>query len=258
MEILPAAYTRSDGETIIYAGRVSSIYGRPGCGKSFIALDVAKQSLARGSHVLWIDAEDNAETLGRRADLLGCPDAKGDNFWFSAPELIHDDKAMAEIIWWLERGDYPGLVIIDACESAGCPVDGSDVKPWMARFVEPFKAKGIGVLMLDHIPKNSEGRADGPIGSNYKFSSLNGVGLRVSGKPWNQKVGGRITLTSEKDRQGQLPVGLHEKVAVITGDYVDDVFTYAVGKTTGEKATDLTTVKALSGLGGCTGRNQGI
>ena len=245
-EALPSAFTRSDGSTIIYAGRLNAMYGRPNVGKSFVALMVAQESQAQGGRVLWIDAEDTADTVARRANLLGYAGVADDAFWYTGVDMVSDSKAMHEINWWLRQPAFPGLVIIDACESAGCPSDGSDVRPWFAKFVDPFLKNGIGVLMLDHIPKNAEGRAAGQIGSQYKMASLTGAGIKLSGKPWNQVAGGYVTLTVEKDRQGQLPVVIGEKVATISGDYVNGAFQYTVGESVGGNQVSILGNKVLA------------
>ena len=54
----PAILTRSDGETVVYAGKVSSIYGEPSGGKSWIGLMVAIEAIRKGGRAMWWDAED--------------------------------------------------------------------------------------------------------------------------------------------------------------------------------------------------------
>ena len=224
---------------------MNAVYGRPNVGKSFVGIMAAKEPIQKGGRVLWVDAEDTADTMARRADLLDFEGATSDAFWYTGVDLVADKKAMAEIVWWLGQTDFPSLVVIDACESAGCPSDGTDVRPWLSRFVDPFAKQGIGVLMLDHIPKNSEGRAAGQIGSQYKMAALSGAGLLLTGKPWNQVAGGFIRLKVEKDRQGQLPVIIGDKVTTITGDYVAGEFQYGIGDSVGGNQVSMLGNKVL-------------
>ena len=70
-ETLPALLARSDGATILYAGKVNSVFGEPGMGKSWIAIQAALAALEQGGRVLWWDFEDRPDTLYRRAEALG-------------------------------------------------------------------------------------------------------------------------------------------------------------------------------------------
>ena len=142
-------------------------------------------------------------------------------------------------------GERPGLIVLDAAERAGCPSDGADVAPFFKRMVDPFLAGGASFLLLDHIPKNTDGRAAGGIGSQHKLARVDGAALKVSGKPWNRIKGGRINLTLEKDRQGQLPCGVNEVAAVISGDYVNGAFTYTVGTSSGDNTASMLGDKVL-------------
>ena len=217
----PAAYMRSDGETLIPENTISSIYGMPSGCKSFIALDIARAVARSGGRVLWWDFEDTKETLKRRCHAIGFGVDDGlDNLGYVPAALADDANALALATHWVKQGDAMGLVVIDACNSAGCPSDGADVAPWFAAHVAPF-GKGVTMLLLDHIPKRSDDRAPGAIGSTHKRSALTGVSLLVQGSPWTPKQDGRITLTNEKDRSGVLPAGMHKVCAVVTGTHVD-------------------------------------
>ena len=69
--------------------------------------------------------------------------------------------------------------------------------PWFTSHVAPW-GKDVTILLLDHIPKRSDDRAPGAIGSVHKTSMLTGVALLIEGKPWTRKADGRVTLTNEK------------------------------------------------------------
>ena len=62
-EALPSMLDRADGETLLYAGKLNSIFGEPGTGKSWVALMAAIEALSRGGSVLWWDFEDKPDTL---------------------------------------------------------------------------------------------------------------------------------------------------------------------------------------------------
>ena len=127
--------------------------------------------------------------------------------------------------------DY-SLVVIDAAESSGCPSDGSDVNPWLAKMVDPWKNVGAGVVVLDHLPKQSDGRPPGPIGSQRKRGAVNGASLIISGMPWTKRKGGKIILKNDKDRGGDLPAATGQTVAVVVGTWQGEgdtrSFAYAI------------------------------
>ena len=112
-EALPALLKRSDGATILYAGKVNSVFGEPGMGKSWIALKAALASLENGGRVLWWDFEDKPDTLYRRAKALGQLDLiTGENVAF-----IKDNNILE-----LED-DLPNMSLLCAVEwlaDAGC------------------------------------------------------------------------------------------------------------------------------------------
>ena len=249
-DVLPTIYTRSDGGTLLYEGKLNTLYGLPGVGKTWVAIDCAKQVTAQGGRVIWWDYEDKPDTLGNRAKLLGFSDASNqEKVLFVDAAVTENEKNIRVIIKallaWVMGGERPGLIVLDAAERAGCPSDGADVAPFFKRMVDPFLAGGASFLLLDHIPKNTDGRAAGGIGSQHKLARVDGAALKVSGKPWNRIKGGRINLTLEKDRQGQLPCGVNEVAAVISGDYANGAFTYTVGQSSGDNTASMLGDKVL-------------
>ena len=90
-ESRPALLQRSDGATLLYAGKTCTVFGEPGAGKSWIGLKAAQSVLAKGGRVLWWDFEDSPDSLHRRADLIGALDA------FIGPNLAFVDSSILEL-----------------------------------------------------------------------------------------------------------------------------------------------------------------
>lgn len=222
-ERLPALLERDDGETILYAGRFTSIYGEPAGGKSWAALIVALEAIRRGGRVAYWDHEDRPSTVAVRAQLLGGLDAvtDPDRFRFVSPELADYLTAKAEAIRWLLAAPDPtySLVVIDSAESAGCPSDGADVGAWLNGYVEPWRRRDIATVVVDHVPKRRSDRPPGAIGSQHKRARIDGAALLAIGSPWTKTGSGAVTLVVEKDRVGDLPAGRGQAVATIRGDY---------------------------------------
>lgn len=220
----PAAWTRDDGETLLYAGRLNTIYGLPGDGKSWTALIAAVETM-RAGRVAYLDFEDKPSTVAARAQLLGELDVftDSDRFRYIDGQTLCDGPAgpvrIAAAAQWCSDGFGPGLMVLDAAESAGCPSDGSPVVEWYHRMVDPWLDAGCGVLVVDHVPKRSKERPAGAIGSQHKQARASGAALLATGAPWTKRLGGKLILIVEKDRPGDLPAPKHKPVAVIVGHY---------------------------------------
>ena len=218
----PAALTRDDGETLIYRNTLNWIGGLAGSGKSWVALMAA----LRSDRTFYWDFEDKPQTLGERATLLGGIDIVTDDTRFRYARgynLLHDygdgdqaDRADFDAaVTWL--GD--GLLVIDTASSAGCPMDGGDVIPWIKEFVEPWKARGATIIVIDHLPKGKD-RAPGPIGSQHKTAAPDGAVYSIDQRnAWGKSNGGRITLVLVKDRHGDVPAQVDRPVAIIRGGF---------------------------------------
>ena len=180
LDIAPTAMLqRMDGEPLLYKGKINWLFGSPGGGKSWIALYCVHETLLQGHRVAYWDHEDVAATQKRRSNLLGLDlvAAWGEGqFKYIRTGMDGSSLAMAEVMEWATGGDGPTLIVIDSAESAGCPSDGADVAPWLARFVKPFNDAGCTVLVLDHVAKHKEGRPLGPIGSQHKLAKVDGGG----------------------------------------------------------------------------------
>ena len=230
---LPALLTREDGETLVYANKLTTIIGEPGCGKSWLALFSAMAAIDRGGRVLWADFEDRPSTLAIRAMRIGRRAAfDPDRFRYVVPDMFLDKDALKSARRWLTAGFENSLVVVDAAESAGCPSDGSDVAPWFKHHVDPWREAGAAVIVLDHVPKHREGRPRGGIGSQHKLARIDGAAIAVGGRPWTKRTGGRLFLQIHKDRPGDLPGSLGSTIAVVIGDYreIDGhwCFSYAI------------------------------
>ena len=237
---LNAAYVRSDGVALIPEGKVSSIIGDVSTCKTWILLDIARWIAGRGGRVLWWDFEDSKETLLDRCAAIGFgPDEGLGNVGFVPPALADEPGLVQQAALWVRQGDVPGLVVIDALSSAGCPSDGSDISPWWDTHVTPFGTSQTMVLG-DHRPKRAEDRAPGGIGSVHKRSFLTGVLLLADGVPWTKEDDGRISLVNQKDRHSILPNGLYKPVASVVGKHVDSVLVITVEPPTDrERGADL-------------------
>ena len=116
---LPALVERTDNETVLYAGRLNSVFGVPGSGKSWVAIVAILEAVFRGGHVLYWDHEDTPQTFKRRSVMLGFdPLVHGGAFKYVIPSLAQSPIAIEEAKSWLASAPDPthSLVVIDATD----------------------------------------------------------------------------------------------------------------------------------------------
>ena len=213
-----------DGTAVIYAGKVSWLYGEPSGGKSWVTIIVANEAVLQGGRVLVMDFEDTATTYKQRGSIIAFnPGTYDDAFAYFNVAVTDSPTAMLGAMDWMDGAVNPAmnLVIIDAAESSGCPSDGRDVMPWATKMIHPWRDKGWAVLVVDHVPKALDNRPMGPIGSQAKRAQITGAALSVRGTPWTKAADGKIYLVNEKDRPGDLPAGRGKCIGVIAGTWAD-------------------------------------
>ena len=262
-ERLPALLTRSDGATLLYTGKLNTLFGEPGTGKSWVALIASNEVILGGGRVVWWDFEDSPDTIARRGEALGALTHLQDkgSFLFVGPSLQEEGEFLArqELAAWLGEVDN-SFIVLDAATSAGCPADGADVLPWYKANINVWLDAGVGVLLLDHVPKRREDRPRGGIGSTHKLGRIQGAALDISGVPWNKQVGGGMKLIVHKDRNGELPATLGKVAAVIKGVYRDGVLDYTINPPTDDDIPDVADALldkiAKTGEAGVTGQRN--
>ncbi len=129
----PSVLTRDDGICLLYPGRLNAAIGETESLKSWFAALAAKQELAAGHHVIYLDFEDTPETAVERLRALGTTvEQIGSLFTYMQPEGPFDDLAKIMVDEAIAKRGAPTLVVSDgvteAMSLAGLdPRDGSDV-----------------------------------------------------------------------------------------------------------------------------------
>lgn len=214
--------TRDDGQGLFYGGRINTVFGSSGSGKSWVAMMAAVQEIAKGERVLYLDFEDLPESVIERFLLLG---AGVDDLQNQLAYIRPDDPIAA-----MQRGRFgstatdagqeneetftatlealdPTLVIVDGMNEiyglhghdTNAASDTSFVTAWIKTLTRGGRST---VVVVDHTGKNG-GSGSSPVGAHHKVAMVQGTAIRadrlVRPKPG---VLGEVSLVVYKDRLG--------------------------------------------------------
>jgi hypothetical protein len=199
---------RSDGNGLIYTGRVHSIYGESESGKSWVAQIASAEMLKSDKKVIYIDFESDAIDIVNRLKALGVSRANLlQYFTYIRPDGPRD----ADDPYWqaILQPDSATLVIIDGVTESltmwgGETKDNDAITRWMRIFPRTVAtASGAAVVLIDHITKNAETRGRFAIGGQAKLATIDGAAYLV--EPLEALAPGRtgtLTMRVTKDRPG--------------------------------------------------------
>ena len=234
----PTILKRSDGNFLLYAGKLNWLSAPPEALKSFTALLASVQLLQEGKGVVYIDFEDDATTICERlykvavgqqldnAEELvmkwvagplyadGSRDHSKALFNYIACGKAFDMKLRALVLKAIKKGAQ--LVTIDGCATAIALAnlnenDNGDVNKWINAVAYPFTNAGAAVVVIDHVVKNqitgSNFAGRSPRGAGSKLAAVSGTALSFEVKEAGSvHTEGRIEITVAKDRPGRIRV----------------------------------------------------
>lgn len=220
----PEILRRSDGASLLYPGRVNSLYGSGGSGKTWLALYAAQEVIDSGGSVLMIDFED--EPVGTLTRMLAlnpdrerlmdgrftyvCPDEPispvARDRWGTPLDSEESMVARSTLTGAIKQHD-PQLVIVDGVTSL-YSIHGLDTNDATSTDVIGRWLRGISdgnrrtTLLIDHTPKTASPGAT-PMGSQHKIAMVQGAALQVytSVKPRPGGTG-KANIYIGKDRPG--------------------------------------------------------
>ncbi|MEU1572570.1 AAA family ATPase [Streptomyces collinus] len=232
----PTLLQRTDGAGLIYRGSYThSIAGEPESGKTWLALQVAKEFLATakpfddyvsrvlgvdGPVVAYLDYEADREQYEERIAALGIPPER----FFYVPRLVIprranevdadqilrlalDGKSLRPVFdAWVTPVSF---VIIDdvtkAMSESGFAETNDAVAAWQMRLPNYLAARGITILMLDHLTKANDNTGRYPIGGVAKLAGVSGAQYILdSVKPIRAGSIGETDIRVAKDRPGRV------------------------------------------------------
>ena len=219
---VPTLLRRQDGQGLMYAGKVNSLFGRSESAKTWLALKACQQEIDDGGRVLYLDFEDMPETAVDRLRLLSTGiDDIAHNFRY-----VHPEEPIADLQRYAYRGDQPtekglvnkaafavllesfnpSLIVADGMTSlyglhghSTNDAGGTDViTTWFKKLTRHGRRT---VIVIDHTGKGEIGST--PIGAHHKIAMVQGCALRVDTieQPVSGGVGTMMLIVA-KDRPG--------------------------------------------------------
>lgn len=207
----PTLLRRSDGVCLLYPGRVHSLAGEPGGGKTWIAMHVMAEVLTDGGTALLIDYEDSPLSAVHRLRLLGvADDAIRERLTYvrpTGPLLDRQGRIAARTLERLCAVAADVAVIDSVGESLATegmkPNDDDAVANWFRLLPRRLARSGSAVLGVDHQAKDKEQRGLWAIGSQRKLAAIDGAAYvaQVKAAPTKERDG-HLKIVCAKDRHG--------------------------------------------------------
>lgn len=220
----PSVLVRSDGRSLFYEGRVNSVLGESGSGKSWVTLHACAEAISWGNGAVYVDHEDHMANVIGRLLHLGCNrDDLLQHFVYVHPEMPATAEAIAVLSAGVARVDAMVVVIDSVGESMAMQSmkqnDDDDVVAWFQRIPRYIAALGPAVILVDHLPKANELTPLYAIGSQRKRAAIDGAAYRCNQThPFARGKDGRMDLIVAKDRGGTYPNGTRAAVLHVRSD----------------------------------------
>ena len=210
---LPTMLMRSDGKALVYPGKLHSIYGEPGHGKTWVSLYLVKERLEAGEHVVYFDydEDDGGRSMALRLLALGlAPDVVSNLHYFNPQGIGRDGEQWAKLRRKIKK-HQPSLVIVDTMAPALVELgfnekDNAEVGAWYrhARWLLSGVRSRPALVIVDHVVKSGEGRGRWARGAGDKLGRLHVAYGVESSVAFSRERPGQINLTIAKDRGGEV------------------------------------------------------
>jgi len=208
---------------VLLKGKVHSINGGAGEGKTWLALWLIKRRIDRGERVVYFDSENGPRIVAERLALLGADTRRIDELlrYYPFPSLSDEREVVAEYHAQLDAFE-PDLVIFDSqanfLGASGLEESSNDdLIKWATNYTRPARAREIAVVILDHTGHNG----DHARGASRKRDEADVIWHAKTTAPFDRDTVGRLVLKREKDREAWLP----ERVGFSVGG-TDDGFVF--------------------------------
>jgi 5S rRNA maturation endonuclease (ribonuclease M5) len=163
-------------EPVLESGTVNALFGKPGIGKSLLALSMAVDIAKRGFPVVYVDDENRIQDTVERLRAFGChPGELNSLFMYSFAGLPPLDTPEGGKHLTAVAEKHGGRLIILDTTSRMVEGDENAASTYLQLYrcsLVPLKGRGMCVLRLDH-PGKDEGK--GMRGSSAKVGDVDTI-----------------------------------------------------------------------------------
>lgn len=203
----PSVLYRTDGQCLLYAGKINAIFGESESGKTWVALEAVRQQLVQGNKVFYIDFEDSKRGIRGRLKALGVMREQFARFKYANPDGAYNEIAQQALLGSI-RDFTPDLIVMDGVNAAmnllGLDLEkNKDATQFSQVVLRPLRLWGAAVLTIDHVTKSKDNRGNYAIGAQAKRADIDGVAISVDvSMPFGRGSNGKLNLKVTKDRPG--------------------------------------------------------
>ena len=203
----PTVLYRTDGQCLLYAGKINAIFGESESGKTWVALEAVRQQLVQGNKVFYIDFEDSKRGIRGRLKALGVMRDHFARFKYANPDGSYNEIAQQALLGSI-RDFTPDLIVMDGVNAAmnllGLDLEkNKDATQFSQVVLRPLRLWGAAVLTIDHVTKSKDNRGNYAIGAQAKRADIDGVAISVDvSMPFGRGSNGKLNLKITKDRPG--------------------------------------------------------
>jgi hypothetical protein len=228
----PGILPFSEDFSLFYSGEFNLIFGDTESGKTWLCMAAVVSVLNEGGRAAIIDLDHNgAHSIVNRLLQFGIEeDVLSDTGRFRLAEPA-DAVDLKEVVQNLTEFK-PDVVTIDSLGEV-LPLfrynsnNADDFTMVHTDVIKPLARHGAAVLVVDHLAKNADSRAQGPTGTMAKTRAVGGLAVRVTAQQaFRPGEGGTAKLELHKDRHGgvrkECPPSHDSKPVIGTFELVQD------------------------------------
>lgn len=211
---------------MLYRETLHWLSGDPDSGKSVLAYAWAVDFMRNGEKVVILDEEAGLRSVGDKLKALGATAAMVRRHLTYLPPAGRDIVKSVKLLKEMVAATAPQLVIVDSAaphimamnNNEGDENSAQDVTRFINVALLPMANEGRTVVVIDHMTKASEGRGRTARGSGSKLAATQVAYTLVCREPFSKRKNGKIVVTCEKDRNGDLGRGSTWLADVLTGN----------------------------------------
>jgi predicted transcriptional regulator len=216
----PELLHRSDGVPLLYRAKVHWFQGESESYKSWAAQIAVADCLKAEMKALYVDFEDDQNSVAARLIALGVPAesiANPERFVYVRPDEPLRDRNGIPLPGSTDfdpilREPFD-IAIIDGVTEAMTTegfslMDNADIAKWMRLLPKRIADRtGAAVISIDHVVKNKDAQGRYALGGQHKLAGVTGATYRFTttrqlGRATTKPITGSVMITVEKDRPG--------------------------------------------------------